>query len=169
MPERHHSSSKEVLAAPAHDWLAEIMNWNNRFAARTEQMKRSAVRELLKLTGQPDMISFAGGLPAPELFPVDEIRQAADAVLSRKGGGALQYGETEGLAELRDWIATRFTAGPVALSRRNVVIVSGAQQGLDLIGRVLLDPGDRVMVENPTYLALLSAWRPIGVEFLPVD
>jgi 2-aminoadipate transaminase len=131
-------------------------------------MKRSAVRELLKLTRQPDMISFAGGLPAPELFPLEQIRDAANNVIRRNGAQALQYGETEGLAELRDWIAARFTTPSMALTRSNVVITSGAQQALDLIGRVLLDPGDRVVAENPTYLALLSAWRPLGVEFLPV-
>ncbi len=131
-------------------------------------MKRSAVRELLKLTAQPGMISFAGGLPAPELFPVEAVRRAADAALALRGGSALQYGETEGLAELRDWIAARFSRTDAPLDRSRVAIVSGAQQGLDLLGRVLLDPGDAVVVENPTYLALLSAWRPLGARFLPV-
>lgn len=143
------------------------MDWQPLFAERTAQMRRSTVRELLKLTTQPGMISFAGGLPAPELFPVEEIRQAAEAVLQRHGGRSLQYGETEGLAELRDWLGARYSRSHCACRRENVRIVSGSQQALDLIGKVLLDAGDRVLVENPTYLAMLLAWRPIGVEFVP--
>lgn len=142
------------------------MNWEQRFSGRTKEMRRTAVRELLKLTARPGIISFAGGLPAAGLFPVAEIRRAADAVLARQGGQALQYGETEGVGELRDWIARRHSVGGLRLGRDHVLIVSGAQQALDLIGRVLLDDGDAVVVENPTYLALLSAWRPLGVRFL---
>lgn len=138
------------------------MNWDKLFAARTTMMKRSAVRELLKVTRQPGMISFAGGLPAPELFPVSELRQATEFVLRNHSSAALQYGESEGLPELRAWIAQRHQTKP-----SNVLIVSGAQQGLDLLGRVLLDSGDSVIVENPTYLALLSAWRPFGSKFIP--
>lgn len=145
------------------------MNWNSQFATRTQYAKRSAVRELLKLTAQPDMISFAGGLPATELFPVEKVKEAADLVLSEFGSQALQYGETEGIAPLRDWVAARFSrAGRLTVRRENVLIVSGAQQGLDLIGRVLLNEGDQVIVENPTYLALLGAWRPLGVRFVGV-
>jgi 2-aminoadipate transaminase len=144
------------------------MNWTKQFARRTAHMKRTAVREILKLTAQPDMISFAGGLPAPELFPVAEIERASASVLRTIGSRSLQYGETEGVGELRDWIACGFGRPGAQVERNNVVIVSGGQQGLDLLGRVLLDEGDRVVVENPTYLALLSAWRPSGAEFLPV-
>lgn len=144
------------------------MNWTCHFAERTGQMNRSAVRELLKVTSQPGMISFAGGLPAEELFPIERVKQAAEAVLREHPAAALQYGPTEGLTELRDWLADRYSLPNFALRRENVAIVSGAQQALDLIGRVFLNPGDRVVVENPTYLALLSAWRPLGVEFLPV-
>jgi 2-aminoadipate transaminase len=143
------------------------MDWEKLFASRTAQMRRSAIRELLKVTAHPDMISFAGGLPAPELFPIQEIERACGQVLTQHGGRALQYGETEGVAELRDWIAGRVAREGLSIGRENVMIVSGAQQGLDLIGRVLLDHGDKVIVENPTYLALLSAWRPLGVIFLP--
>jgi len=145
------------------------MNWNLAFADRTRLMRRSAVRELLKLTAQPGMISFAGGLPAAELFPLERVRQATEAVLQHQGQRALQYGPTEGLPELRQWIARRFSGPDEAIGPENVVIVSGGQQALDLIGRVLLNPGDRVVVENPTYLALLSAWRPLGVTFIGVE
>lgn len=144
------------------------MNWNAHFADRARHTKRTAVRELLKVAAQPGMISFAGGLPAPELFPVAQVRQAADAVLDKIGPRALQYGETEGVGELRDWIAGQFTRPQFPLTRANVVIVSGGQQALDLVGRVFLNAGDKVIVENPTYLALLSAWRPLEVQFLPV-
>jgi 2-aminoadipate transaminase len=129
-------------------------------------MKRSAVREILKVTANPEIISFAGGLPAAELFPVARVKEALGAVLDRVGGKSLQYSESEGLAGLRDWIASQFTTAELRVERDNVLITSGGQQALDLVGRVLLEPGDRVIVENPTYLALLSAWRPQGVEFL---
>jgi 2-aminoadipate transaminase len=145
-----------------------VMNWSQRFAGRTQRMKRNAVRELLKLTSQPEMISFAGGLPAAELFPLDRVRNALDAVLHRVGGVCLQYAETEGITGLRDWIAQHCSSPRLSLHRNNVLITAGGQQALDLIGRVLLDEGDRVVVESPTYLALLSAWRPLGVQFLSV-
>src|ERR1051326_2117331 len=144
------------------------MDWNSRFAARTNQMRRSAVREVLKLTARPGIISFAGGLPAPELFPLEQMRLAADSALRRPDRSAVQYGETEGVAELRDWIATRFSRNGLCVRRANVVITTGAQQALDLVGRVFLNDGDSVVVENPTYLALLSAWRPLGAQFLAV-
>src|SRR5581483_4857090 len=131
-------------------------------AKRTRWMRRNAMRELLKVTLQPEVISFAGGLPAAELFPMQRVREAVKQVLDTVGPQALQYGQTEGVGGLRDWIARQFR-----VQRENVLITSGAQQALDLIGRVLLNEGDRVIVENPTYLALLSAWRPLGVEFLP--
>lgn len=176
MPKRHGGVNKEVLgkATETPHSLGEMilasqeLDWNRRFARRTQHMRRTAVRELLKVTSQPEIISFAGGLPAAELFPVDRVKEAANAVLERVGGQALQYAETEGIPELRDWIARQFSRPQLAVQRENVLITSGAQQALDLIGRVLLDEGDRVIVENPTYLALLSAWRPYGVEFLPV-
>src|SRR6185503_18671797 len=134
-----------------------FMNWENQFAERTRRMKRTSIRELLKLTAQPDMISFAGGLPAPDLFPVERVRQAADLVLRRIGKQALQYGESEGIAELRDWIAREFSRPHFQIQRANVVITHGGQQGLDLIGRVLLNENDTVLTEDPTYLAVLSA------------
>ncbi len=128
-------------------------------------MKRSTIRELLKLTSQPGMISFAGGLPAPETFPVDALRAASDKVLATLGSRSLQYSESEGITPLRDWVASRFATNGAPVRRENVVILNGSQQALDLVGRVLLDENDSVLVENPTYLALLSAWRPLGAQF----
>lgn len=128
-------------------------------------MKRSTIRELLKLTSQPGMISFAGGLPAPETFPVDALRAASDKVLATLGSRSLQYSESEGITPLRDCVANEFAAHGAPVRRENVVILNGSQQALDLVGRVLLDENDSVLVENPTYLALLSAWRPLGARF----
>ena len=144
--------------------------WDRRFARRTLEMKRSAIRELLKLTSAPEVISFAGGLPATDLLPANAVRIAVDKILTHSRGAALQYGETEGLRELREWIAREASArSPRArFTAENVMITAGAQQGLDLLGRVLLDEGDVVAVENPTYLALLSCWRPLGVCFAPI-
>lgn len=144
------------------------MDWNQLLAGWTSLMRRSAVRELLRLTNRPGMISFAGGLPAPELFPVAEVRAAADQLLDQHGPKVLQYGETEGVAELRDWVAMSLSRPGLALSRDHVLITTGSQQGLDLIGRVLIDPGDKLALENPTYLAALSAWRPWQPHLLPL-
>src|SRR5262245_58754419 len=146
----------------------KLMSWDNLFAARTGQMKRSTVREILKLTAQPDVISFAGGLPAPELFPVERIQQATDTVLSERGREALQYSTTEGMPELRALIAKRLSRGSFQISPANILIVSGSQQGLDLIAKILLDEGDRVIVENPTYVGMLTCWRPMNLDFLAV-
>jgi 2-aminoadipate transaminase len=145
------------------------MNWQPLFAERTALMRRSAVRELLKAANRPGMISFAGGIPAPELFPVSETAEAAARVLAERGEHALQYGETEGVAALRDWIAARCSRPQFQVRRENVMIATGSQQALDLIGKVFLDPGDCVLMENPTYLAMLSAWRPCAPAFVPVS
>ncbi|MCC7373679.1 MAG: PLP-dependent aminotransferase family protein [Verrucomicrobiales bacterium] len=145
-----------------------IMDWNRRFAGRTRHMQRSTVRELLKVAARPEIISFAGGLPAAEFLPVDAVRRATESVLARRAGRALQYGESEGIPELREWIARRESSASLTLRPENILITHGAQQALDLIGRVLLDGGDTVLVENPTYLALLSAWRPWEVRFVPL-
>lgn len=144
------------------------MNWSNRFAVRTGQMQRSAVRELLKVTARPEILSFAGGLPAADLFPAQGIQRIATEVLERNPAAALQYGETEGVAGLRDWIAQRASRPGLAVGREHVLVTHGAQQGLDLLGRVLVDEGVGVAVENPTYLAFLTAWRPYGARFVPV-
>lgn len=123
-------------------------------------MKPSAIREILKVTAAPDVISFAGGLPAPELFPVDAVSRAAQAVLSSDGPAALQYGVTEGHLPLREWVCAHLasTVG-ISVPPDEVVITSGSQQALDLIAKVLLDPGDLVLTENPAYLGALQAFQ----------
>jgi 2-aminoadipate transaminase len=145
------------------------MQWTCHFAERTKLMRRSCVREFVKVASRPGMIAFAGGLPASELLPNDAIREAADVVLRREGSRALQYGPSEGIPELREWIANEASKHGTAVRPENVAIVSGSQQALDLLGRVLLDTGARVAVESPTYLAALSAWRPLAVEFCAVE
>ena len=115
------------------------------FSARAARMSRSAVREFVKLTTRPGLISFAGGLPAPELFPVQAMQEAATRVFSRLGTGALQYGESEGVPELRDWLARAFSTASFEVRREHVLITNGAQQALHLLGLVLLDEQDAVL------------------------
>lgn len=146
-------------------------SWDQRFADRTARMSSSAIRELLKVTERPDFISFAGGLPAPEVFPVKEVAEAARRVLRDSGPQALQYGATEGYRPLRELVAERMTRAGVPATVENVLITTGSQQALDLLGKILVDPGDRVLVESPTYLAALQAWNVYGAEYLeaPAD
>lgn len=126
-------------------------------------MKASAIREILKITQRPDIISFAGGLPAPELFPLEQVRQAVDAALTRYGPASLQYSTTEGHPPLREWIAERD-----GVPASNVQIVTGSQQGLDLLGKILIDPGDLVLVEAPTYLGALQSFTPYLPTYMQV-
>ncbi len=147
------------------------MNWDALFADRTQQMKRSTVREILKLTSKPEMISFAGGLPAPELFPLERIQQASDVVLQERGQEAMQYSTTEGMPELRDLIARRLSKGKLQISRENILITTGSQQAVDMLARIFLNEGDRVVVENPTYVGMMTSWRPFNLRFsaVPTD
>ena len=141
--------------------------WDHRYAQRTQRMKSSAIRELLKLTESPDVISFAGGLPAPEVFPVNEILDACIRVLRNQPALALQYGTTEGYLPLREMIA-RFTARVgFEVNPDNLLITSGSQQALDLLGKIFINPGDRILVESPTYLGALQAWNTYGAEYVP--
>jgi 2-aminoadipate transaminase len=142
--------------------------WKSRYAQRTQRMGRSVIRELLKYTQQPDIISFAGGLPAPELFPIAEAQAAACRVLSEGGVEALQYGPTEGFVPLRQFIVDRMARYGIRAKAENVVITNGSQQALDLIGKLLLNPGDRILVEEPTYLGALQAWNAYQAEYISV-
>lgn len=139
------------------------MNWSERFATRTLRMKPSAIREILKLTQSSEVISFAGGLPAPHLFPVAQLRRAAETVLTQSGREALQYSTTEGYRPLREWVAARLQA-----SAEGVQIVSGSQQALDLIAKLFLNPGDTVVVGAPTYVGALRAFDAYEVEYISV-
>jgi 2-aminoadipate transaminase len=145
--------------------------WNDRFAQRTQRMSSSVIRELLKLTEKPDIISFAGGLPAPEVFPFAEVEEATKRVLSQQAKAALQYGATEGYLPLRELLVRHMDRYGIKVKPVNVLITSGSQQALDLIGKLLVNPGDRILTEQPTYLGALQAWTAYQAEYLavPVD
>lgn len=142
--------------------------WADRYAQRTQRIQSSAIRELLKLTEQPDVISFAGGLPAPEVFPVKEFQEACQKVLAEHGPQALQYSTTEGYRPLREMIARHTARYGIVVGPDNILITSGSQQALDLIGKVFINPGDRILVEKPTYLGALQAWNTYQAEYVAV-
>lgn len=142
--------------------------WENRYAQRTQRMGSSAIRELLKLTEQPDLISFAGGLPAPDVFPIKEFQAACTRVLQEQGALALQYGTTEGYMPLREMIARHTARFGIEVTTDNIMITTGSQQALDLLGRIFINRGDRVVVESPTYLGAIQAWNAYGAEFVTV-
>lgn len=148
-----------------------LIDWDQQYAQRTSRMSSSAIRELLKLTELPDVISFAGGLPAPEVFPVDKISAITQRILHDAGSQALQYSATEGYRPLREWLAHATSQDGMMVTVDNILITSGSQQGLDLLGKVLVDPGDTLLTESPTYMGALQAWAPYGPEYvtLPSD
>jgi 2-aminoadipate transaminase len=131
-------------------------------------MGSSVIRELLKLTEQPDIISFAGGLPAPEVFPVQEFKEACSRVLTEVGAQALQYSTTEGYRPLREMIARHTARYNVQITPENILITSGSQQALDFIGRLFINRGDYIVVESPTYLGALQAWNAYGAQYISV-
>ena len=140
-----------------------------RYAKRMEQLTQSDIGDLLKLIAQPDIISFAGGLPAAELFPVEQLRQACDAVLDQIGQVACQYSSTEGFPALREKIAQRMKdKNNIETDADHILITSGYQQGLDFAGRVFLDKGDVVLMESPSYLGAINAFKGCETTFLEV-
>ena len=138
-------------------------------AARTARMNPSAIREILKLTEQPGIISLAGGLPSADTFPVEAVREATARVLRDSPREALQYAASEGYAPLREWVAAGMSTQGLAVDASQVLITTGSQQGLDLVGKVLIDAGSRVAVESPTYLGALQAFVPYEPEFVAID
>jgi 2-aminoadipate transaminase len=145
--------------------------WAHRFAQRTKLVKSSTIRELLKLTQRPEVISFAGGLPAPDVFPVERFEDACHRVLEANGAMALQYSASEGFTPLREYLAQKMARYGIIASVDNVLITSGSQQALDLIGKLLINAGDRILVEAPTYLGALQAFNVYGAEYVsvPID
>jgi len=138
-------------------------------ARRMAEVKASEIREILKVIERPEVISFAGGLPAPELFPIEEIKKVNRIVLEEDGRKALQYSTTEGYLPLRAWIADRTNKRlGTAFDSDNILITHGSQQALDLSGKVFLDEGDVVMCESPTYLAAISAFKAYGCRFVEI-
>lgn len=145
------------------------MGMKLKFAKRMSYIKASEIREILKVTEQEDVISFAGGLPAPELFPIEEINEINQIVLKEAGTKALQYTTTEGYAPLREWIANRMNERlGTTFDKDNILVTHGSQQGLDLSGKVFLDDGDIVLCESPTYLAAISAFKSYGCSFIEI-
>jgi 2-aminoadipate transaminase len=155
------SSVEAVLARPH-------PAWSERFAQRMEGMTSSAIRELLKLTERPEVISFAGGLPAPEAFPLAAVAAASQRVLEQNGAAALQYGPTEGYLPLRELLVRHMSRYGIVATPDNVLVTSGAQQALDLVGKLLINAGDRLATEEPTYLGALQAFRAYQAQYLPV-
>ena len=139
------------------------------FASRMDLLKGSEIRELLKLTAQPDILSFAGGMPAPELFPVEQMMEASIAVLKEHGREALQYSTTEGFPRLREQIAERMLAkNNIHTDKDHILVTSGSQQGLDFSARVFLNPGDVVLLESPSYLGAVNAFKACEPKFIEV-
>ena len=139
------------------------------FSERAQQLQSSAIREILKITQRPEIISFAGGLPSPLTFPVERMQAAYEAVLTREGKTALQYGPTDGYAPLREWIAGYLSTEDCKIQPEQILLVSGSQQALDLLGKVLIDEGSRVLVETPSYLGALQAFSVYRPEFASVE
>jgi 2-aminoadipate transaminase len=137
----------------------EPIDWESKLASRTAGMKSSIIRELLKLIAQPDLISFAGGLPAAELFPVREIEEACRNILATDAAHVLQYSTTEGHLPLRQWLADTMSHPDIRVETDNIIITNGSQQALDLIGKLFVEPGSYVMTSEPTYLGALQAWN----------
>ena len=138
-------------------------------ARRAERLNPSTIREILKITERPGIISLAGGLPSADTFPVQAMRDATAAVLRDTPREALQYAASEGFEPLREWVATELCGQGVSVDADQVIITTGSQQGLDLVGKVLIDPGSTVAVESPTYLGALQAFAPYEPEFLAVE
>ncbi len=137
-------------------------------AKRMSKVQASAVREILKVAERPDILSFAGGLPAPELFPIAELARAHAEVFASEGAAALQYSTTEGFVPLREWLVARYARQGLATEVDRVLVTAGSQQGIDLLGKVLLDPGDLVAVESPSYLAALQSFTAHEARFATV-
>lgn len=145
-----------------------ISNLNSVFSKSAQSMKRSAIREILKLTQQPEVISFAGGLPAPATFPVEDLKKIACEVLEEEGAAALQYGTTEGDVKLRNLLIDRYKSDGAQLDLENLIIITSSQQGLNLVGKVFLDPGDKVICGLPSYLGGISAFKTYGAELIGI-
>lgn len=140
----------------------------NKFADRASLVKSSETREILKVTERPEIISFAGGLPAPELFPIEALKEACTAVLNEEGATSLQYSTTEGYIPLREVICQRMKTIGINSPIENVLITSGSQQAIDLTGRLFINEGDTIICESPTYLAAINAFKSYNPKFVEV-
>ncbi len=146
-----------------------VLDWAPHLAERMEGMQSSAIRELLKLTQEPDIISLAGGMPAPEFFPLREIEEACRYIIRQDGAKALQYGATEGYGPLKEYLSTTMHKYGVPAVPANVLLTNGSQQALDLVGELFIDPGDYVITSQPTYLGAIQAWNAYQARFQTVN
>ncbi len=142
-----------------------------KFASRLDNVETSAIRELFKLLGQPGIISFAGGFPDAAMFDVEGIRESVNNALQQEAGGALQYGATEGYEPLREQLSVFMAGKGVAVPTDGMIVTTGSQQALDLIGKTMISPGDKVIVEGPTFLATIQCFRLYGADIIsaPID
>ena len=140
-----------------------------RFSRRMATARRSFVREILKVTEDPSIISFAGGLPNPRFFPLQELSRATEKTMAESGAAALQYSTTEGFPALREYIAARYARRGVQVKANDILITNGSQQGLDLVAKAFLDQGDVVLVERPTYLAAIQAFGLFEPRFRALE
>ncbi len=143
-------------------------DWESHLAARAKGINPSIIREILKLTVQPEVISFAGGLPAPELFPIKEFDEACHHILETEGQIALQYSLSEGYMPLRQFLADSMSRYMKQVEAENILIVNGSQQGLELIGKIFIDPGTKIVCSRPTYLGALQAWTSYQAQYISV-
>ncbi len=143
-------------------------DWDAAMARRTKGMTSSVIRETLKLMCTPGIISLAGGMPAPELFPIREFQEACRYVLEHDGPAALQYGVTEGYPPLKEYLVSKMRKYGVPAEEENILIVNGSQQALDLIGKVFLDSGDTVLTDRPSYLGAIQAWTAYEAHYVTV-
>ena len=141
------------------------------FASRLDNVETSAIRELFKLLGKPGIISFAGGFPDSAMFDVEGLKQASNRALDEEAGGALQYGATEGYEPLRTQLSAFMKSKGVAVEPSGLIVTTGSQQALDLLGKTLISPGDKVIVEGPTFLATIQCFRLYGAQLIsaPID
>lgn len=142
-----------------------VLDWESHLAERTKSMQSSAIRELLKVTQDPEVISFAGGLPAPEVFPIKEVEISCANVLRDMGKKALQYSATEGYYPLKEFLASAMHQYGIPALPENVLLTNGSQQALDLIGRIFIDPDRFVLTGRPTYLGAIQAWGAYQAKF----
>jgi 2-aminoadipate transaminase len=145
------------------------MDVKHRYSIPARRMSRSIIRELLKLTNKPGLISFAGGLPSPQSFPSEELKEICVSIFEESPQITLQYSATEGLTSLRDLLVDFTASCGLPVSREELIITTASQQSLDLVGRIFIDWGDLVIVEQPSYMGAVSAFKSYGVRFLPIE
>ncbi|NIS79241.1 MAG: aminotransferase class I/II-fold pyridoxal phosphate-dependent enzyme [Anaerolineales bacterium] len=158
------------LSDATKELIAEF-DWESRLAERTQKIQPSFIREILKLTARPEIISFAGGLPAPDFFPVREFEEACRHILQTAGKVALQYSPTEGYTPLKKYLAETMSKYEINVELENILIVSGSQQGLDLLGKLFINPDGCILCSRPTYLGALQAWNAYQAHYcsVPLD